>query len=630
MQTAGTEHFIERAYRETGRYQWVRETFINASEAGATRIEYSIDWQAVESLGVYRRTIADNGAGMSADQLVEFFNTFGGSGKPIGGLHENYGVGAKTSLLPWNKYGLVVISWQDGDASMIWVMQDPETGAYGLKIEPAVDPETGDESLETVYAPYIDEKHGCNWESVKPDWIDDHGTVIVLLGNTPEYDTVEGDPDRGEADIKGISAYLNRRLWEIPADIGVRVLEFHSMERKRWPRTPGVRTDSDSDKVATQWRNIEGARYYIVYPMEGFNRGKLEAYGTVELDHDIVIDWFLWSGDRPRVGSYAAESGYIGTLYKNELYGVVDHNATYRSFGISEASVRRNIWLIARPPQYSDNDRHGVYPRQDRNALLLKGGPNAGSEIPLTEWGAEFSQQMPQAIVSALQSARQGRTGTIDDQSWRDRLAERFGARWRVPKLRLRRKKGSIPVDPEQAGGVPRRKVSARQRSDGTGRGGGSGGRGGAATLGSHAGPHLAERVKVAGGIPSYRTVTNEEIGNGMLAAWQPNDPNCPEGVVLLNVEHPVLTSQIEYWQSHYPDHFADEIADEVVKVYGELAVAKIAHSQHLRGIIPSQVIDEKLRSEEALTMALLGLIAEEAVLAPRLGGKFKKQKIAT
>ncbi|HBS29241.1 MAG TPA: hypothetical protein DEB06_07270 [Phycisphaerales bacterium] len=112
-----------------------------------------------------------------------------------------------------------------------------------------------------------------------------------------------------------------------------------------------------------------------------------------------------------------------------------------------------------------------------------------------------------------------------------------------------------------------------------------------------------------------------------MMAAWQPNDPEFPEGAVLINVDHPVLRAQIEYWQGQYAEHFADDIEKDVIDAYGEIAVAKLAHSAFLSGIVPSKVIEEKMRSEEAMTMALLGLIGEEAVIAPRLGGKFKKQR---
>ena len=109
------------------------ENAINAIEAGATRLEFTVEWQGVEKHGVYRRLIADNGSGMDKDQLQEFFNTFGGGGKPIGSEHENFGIGAKVTLLPWNHLGVVVISWQDGEANMIRIRRD-ESGEYGLHV----------------------------------------------------------------------------------------------------------------------------------------------------------------------------------------------------------------------------------------------------------------------------------------------------------------------------------------------------------------------------------------------------------------------------------------------------------------------------------------------------------------
>ena len=87
-----------------------------------------------------------------------------------------------------------------------------------------------------------------------------------------------------------------------------------------------------------------------------------------------------------------------------------------------------------------------------------------------------------------------------------------------------------------------------------------------------------------------------------------------------MNVEHPVLSEQVEYFQSQYPDHYADQIAENVIAAYGEIAVAKVAHSEHLKGLHPTTTIEKDFRSGAALTMSLLGLISEEAVIAPRLG----------
>lgn len=632
METSGTQHLVNRTYRESGPFQWARETYINALEAQATRVEFGMEWQAVANKGVYRRTIADNGCGMDAEQLVEFFNTYGGGGKPIGGAHENFGVGSKTSLLPWNTYGIVVVSWVDGDPSMIWIHQNPSTGEYGLKVENAGDPETGEYTREAVYAPYDDEVHGCDWEAIKPDWIGDHGTVIVLLGESPTADTVQGDPNRTEqeSDIKGLSSYLNRRMWEIDESVEVFVDELRTSDRGQWPPSEqvahGPQAKAGPD-LRTNRRRILGARYFIEYPRADYKPGKLAACGEVTLADKTEIRWYLWEGKRPDVHSYAAKSGFIAARYRNELYNSTTHHSTYRAFGIVEQAVRSNVWLIITPPALDDGKR-GVYPRNDRNALLLRGGPHAGGELPLAEWGAEFADNhMPDAILNAISAARSGGDGTIDDAAWRERLAERFGARWKIAKLRTR-KAGTIPMEANQAGTGAivrriRKKVTKRITSTHPG------GISGSDNTGSRQGTLLGEQAKVGGGIPRYRRVRATDIDAGMLAAWQPNDPQYKEGAVLINVDHEVLREQITNWQAQYPDHYAEAIEHEVIDVYGQIAVSKIAHSEYLKGIIPSQIVEKELRSDAALTMALLGLMAEESVLATRIGGKFSRKKRA-
>ena len=625
METAGTHNFIERTYREGGAYQWCRETYTNTVEAVATRIEFGIEWQAVEALGIYRRTISDNGRGMSAEELVEFFNTFGGGSRPIGGVHENFGVGAKTSLLPWNRHGVVVVSWVDGLASMIWVKWDAEVEEYGLRLLEAEDPESGDISLESVYEPFIDTESGCDWSRIKPHWIDRHGTVIVLLGNDGTEDTVTGDPGRAESDIRGISAYLNRRIWDLPASVEVYVDEFRTIDRSQWPRSAKVGHGSQpklGPDRRTNLRRLEGARYYIENPSESFKSGAHKQFGTVGTRDGTEIDWVLWEGARPAVRSYAAIGGYVGALYKGELYDVTFHPATYRSFGITEASVRRNLWLIIRPPILGDDGETGVYPRTDRNALLLKEGPGAGRPLPMSDWGSEFADLMPQEIIDAIGKARDGQEGTLDD-SWRQKLTDRFGSRWRIPNLRARAN-GSRNGDAAQDGSRPRRIVGYLRSRSRTG--GGTGGRTGHPRIGTRPGALPAEKHKVPGGIPAWVTVGADDIEDGALAAWAPHHPGHPEGAVLINVDHAVLRADIEHYQSQYADVHAVNIAQEVIKAYGQIAVSKVAHSEHLKRDVASAIIDQKYRSPEALTMSLLGLLATETVIAPRIGGRYGKR----
>jgi hypothetical protein len=232
---------------------------------------------------------------------------------------------------------------------------------------------------------------------------------------------------------------------------------------------------------------------------------------------------------------------------------------------------------------------------------------------------------MPDAIRDAIHEARAGASGTVTDDTWRDRLADRFGSRWRIFKLRAR-KGGNHTLTATQSGTAPR--VAKRKRT-GTGTGGGAGGTGGTPNTGSTPGTVPATKSKVAGGIPHWEAVSGDELAEGMLASWMPNHPDHPEGAVLIKVDHPVLEAEIEHWQAQYPDHLADKISDEVVAVYGEIAVAKVAHSEYLKSVLPSSTVENDLRSDAALTMALLGLIGEEAVIAPRIGGKFGRSRAA-
>ncbi|WP_223645490.1 hypothetical protein [Corallococcus sp. EGB] len=629
MQSKGTHHFIERTYREGGQFQWVRETLVNAMEAGATRVEYTIEWQAVERRGVYRRVIADNGKGMRRDELVEFFNTFGGGGKPIGGVTENFGVGSKTSLLPWNRYGMVVVSWVDGEPSMVWLKQDPDTGEYGLKYwELPAEDEDDSGRIETVCYPFNDEEHGCDWEAIKPEWLENHGTVIVLLGNSPTEDTVLGDPGRDEKTVHGIPKYLNHRFWEIPETVSVSVDVLQSDAKENWPRN--FQDSRPRGLHPTIVRKVHGARHWIVFK-RGHDGGALSDSGSLTLSDGTHADWFLWSGERPNIHGYAAQTGYIAALYRNELYNYQTHHSVYRSLGVSATQVRQRLWIVFRPPELDAEGRAGVFPTTDRNSLKMRGGPGSNDDLPLNEWAIEFADRMPEPIRKALAEARTGEARSIEDEAWRERLIERFGARWKMTRLSAK-KEGSENVSPVQKGGqlalpgTP--SASRRPRPETT-----SPRRGarGPDNLGAMSGPVSARSARVGGGLPHCRRVKKDVMEKpGYLAVWQPRDPECPNGVVLLNVEHPVLLKQIAHHQAQYPDHFASDVETEVLGVYEEVAIAKIAHSEFLRSILPSPEVDGELRSPHALTLALLGLVSEDFVINNRLSKKLGKARPAT
>ncbi|MCC7542088.1 MAG: ATP-binding protein [Deltaproteobacteria bacterium] len=332
MSVTGVQHLVERAYRESGELQYLRELVVNAMEAGATHIEIGPEWSAVEREGVYRLMVADDGKGMGREELLKFLNTFGGGGKPIGDAHENFGVGAKTSLLPWNHHGVVVISWtpEHPDGAMVVLRRDAATGEYG-----AHKFETAEGEVDEVVVP------GEEWAATRPEWIREHGTVVVCLGNTGREDTFVGKA--GDGDIKGISAYLNKRLWTIPEGVEIYVQELRTEKRTEWARS--FAEASGSGERRWNRRQIRGAAHFVASVQS--DKGKLDAHHTMVLEDGTELDWYLWKGERPNVHSYAHKNGFIAALYKNELYDTYSHAARYRSFGIT--CVFRAMWTLISP-----------------------------------------------------------------------------------------------------------------------------------------------------------------------------------------------------------------------------------------------------------------------------------------
>src|SRR5262245_59883902 len=95
-------NFCNLMYEASGLYQWARTLLKYAREAGATSVEFGLEWQAVQKKQVYRRVVMDNGCGMDRAELHNYFHDLGAGGKKLGGVHENFGVGAKISTLKWN------------------------------------------------------------------------------------------------------------------------------------------------------------------------------------------------------------------------------------------------------------------------------------------------------------------------------------------------------------------------------------------------------------------------------------------------------------------------------------------------------------------------------------------------
>jgi hypothetical protein len=620
--------FVDRTYRETSRFQWARELAVNATEAGATRIHFGIEWQGVANSRVYRRTIVDNGRGMNQEELRKFFGTYGGGGKPIGGAHENFGIGAKTTLLPWNHLGIVVVSWQNGQANMIRIKREASTGEYGLQVYDAED-EDGNAVKEVVVEPFYDEEFSIDWNLVKPDWIEDHGTVIVLLGNDSSQDTLNGDPDRNEDGIRMLPQYLNHRFWR-PGDVKITVLEFGNIsDKSKWPtvdaNTPNMGRDGYMQRTAY------GAEYYMArqatFPGHEVKQGTVMVGGG-----QVAIDWYLWAPpEKPYRDNRGPRSGSINVLYRNELYHHRDALCSFRSFGICEKVVRDNLWLVIRPPEGDPSrGRIGVYPKADRSAMTWC-ATHGAEELPLQDWAEEFAGNMPAAIIDSLKQARKDQPSTVNDDNWRRKLAQRFAARFKLPRFRPNTDGTTTAAENNIVNLVPRderRNDNPNPRPRRKPRACNSN----TPTFARSGTAQKATENNLYLGLPNCVFIDDPaDFEPGMLAAWTPPNSSEPSGLIQIYRDHDIFKQIVSLAQKDYQGYHADKVRDVVEAVYREVAVCKVAHIHEMRRFVTREVVDEML-SPRALTATLLGMISEDAMVRQRLAatiGRRKKKQAA-
>ena len=278
--------------------------------------------------------------------------------------------------------------------------------------------------------------------------------------------------------------------------------------------------------------------------------------------------------------------------------------------------MQQNLTIVLEPQLYDPGTTPwGVHPDQSRNRLNFTGDGENGVGLPMSDWGLEFADNLPKEILDAIKEARGEIGGTIEDDEYRRRLQDKFGSRWNIKRLVSPPPDAPVTsdatitdetVDTRIDSDKPRRR---RKRSKTVHR------------IRYRATPDGLDRAVELSSpvdIPRFRYATKNEFEEDWhLAMWCPHDHEGP--TVVLNEDPPILLEAIQYQRGQYPDVYAEEIGKIVMQVYGEIAVAKIAHSQKLTTNIAEQELDQFYRSEQALTLSLMGLLAEEAVISQRI-----------
>lgn len=631
LQFLGVGNLLDREYRNSPAYQWGRELARNGIEADATTIRFGVEWEGVKASGVYRMQYADDGHGMTRDQLRDYMSTLGRGGKVVGGPHDNYALGSRMTLLPWNPNGVVVISVRDGEAHMVKMMFDQDAasgeGEYVLAQEIWED-EAGEDHRATVYPPYYDDDLGLDWADTIPDFIKDagHGTTFILLGRSNADDTFEGDPERAERHRHLGRQYFNSRFWELPDDVKMFVYELPE-DRSTWPRA--------NETGPGQYRSVRGAKSLIEYKTTAGQQYVAE-HGTVVLPDRTRVHWWLRTVPKVETGGLGGKSGWIGVLYRGEIYSPAyadrdDGDATagaavYRQFGIGNSEVRRRVFLVIEPPEYDDSTcAPGVAPSTGRADLYWMGAGASPRSVKPSDWAEAFGYAMPQPIVDAIKAEFESREQSDDQAERFRRVMDRFSKRWRTPRARVQATDSDTTTSPTTPDASPRTPIDSptpRTRNKRLTKRRLGRGKAGSNTIGQpETGTQPAKKATVTGGVPQARWVKSEDINDpGMLAAWQPPNTTFPTGCIQLDETHPVIRGQIEYWQRQYPPAVAHQVVQIVKQAYEEVAVAKVSHLHALTGPVLAEEQRDQMLLNPSLTASLLGLISEDAVIGPRTG----------
>ena len=586
---------VDRLGEDCAPLQFVRELTQNAIAAVLLRtdhqghVTWDVDWNQYELADspTYKLAIIDNGVGMTGEEMVGYINNLSSS-IHLQSKAGNYGVGAKIAAAPHNHEGLVYLSWKDGKGCMIKLCRDPKLDQYGLKKFS----HPGSERSE--YWAYVE-------DSIKPEGIDESGTMVVLLGKSRDQDTIR-PPEGTSMPSRWILRYLNSRYFRFPKGVTVRA-------REGWDQPRG-----DSHNFL---RNVGG--------MESWLAENSEVSGAVPL-RNASARWWIIKQDVDRDSGHVIPNGHTAALFQNEIYEVSTGRAgvaRLQLFGVIFGYQRVVIYVEPTTEKLED-----LLPNTARTTLALNGAP-----LPWEEWAAEFSQHMPAKLVQFVGEAGANAVATDHSQSIRDRLKQ---IRDLLKISRYRKAKDGqfrIAADQTIPGGAPAASGRTGLGSDAPPeRPGGTGGKDGDIySLFLTSGDTPAKEVE-SDVHPERRWISREEGTRTPPDLDDRAAKYLPEkNLILINRDFRVFTDMVKRWKKQVGDVPGSEsvIVSIVEEWFEQQLVEAVLGAQALRRSTEWTSDDlAKIWNEEALTAVVLPRYHVDNNIKRTLGAKlgaFKK-----
>lgn len=218
--------------------QYYREFVQNSLEAGAKNILITFDQEAWDKYHVARTMFVDDGEGFlkpkfehgvlsRQDRFHKMLHSEDSS-KSTEGSHNNFGVGAKVSCRGFNKFGQVVISWNEEfpEGLMCLIRYDEGCGQFCLMDPDPLEGHTFLVDQGEVTSPYYSQSLMTDFSrtiaSIKKNKkFKNKGTAIILCGEHPFDSTSFKDARGGVQTQDKFINFLNTRFFRFNDDVTI-------------------------------------------------------------------------------------------------------------------------------------------------------------------------------------------------------------------------------------------------------------------------------------------------------------------------------------------------------------------------------------------------------------------------
>jgi histidine kinase/DNA gyrase B/HSP90-like ATPase len=398
MEVDNIDFLIEKMGQDCAPLQYLRELTQNAIEAiqRTGRSDGHIVWDHfVTSAGVRKLCIVDNGDGMTGVEMMQYINKLSSS-RSEQGMTGNYGVGAKIAAAVHSPAGLVYVSRPDHDDEKrtysIQLMR--AEGKYGLLPYGEGSVFEYFATLDVADIPEHLRKYGS-------------GTSVIISGKTDDADTAAGPVDQW------VRKYLNTRYFTIPRNIKIQCRDARQA-------ADGEDIDFEHEKKVNGLRSVHGQKWML----DGASLHK----GVVELSTARAHWWILPADsgkfDPPLRLANAPKpitsmqtfhpafnhKGHVALIYRNQCGEELLDVPTRLLHGYHRLQTFGVILGMSQVVIYIEPTKGSFTTDTARTRMIIN-----GQDPPWNEWAEEFKAAMPASLADFIESFDIGKSERSDD-----------------------------------------------------------------------------------------------------------------------------------------------------------------------------------------------------------------------